>query len=232
MPSFIGRDDVRTLVADRDAVVAEVLPRAEYDWAHLPDATHLPLKGWTVEQMEANLDRERPVIVYCNDYQCDMSPRAAWRLETLGFQAYDYVAGKADWLAFGLPYEGFAVLAGRATTTDVPTCSLSDRLGDVRDQLASSRFGMLVVLNADGVVLGRLNRNVRDDTEADVEVVQVMYEGPTTVRPSEDLAPLTERMRRADVDGVLVTRSDGRLLGMLERDVAERALEEDDDADR
>ena len=36
-----------------------------------------------------------------------MSPRAACRLETLGFsEVYDYVAGKADWLARGLPREG------------------------------------------------------------------------------------------------------------------------------
>ncbi|MDP9404293.1 MAG: rhodanese-like domain-containing protein [Actinomycetota bacterium] len=33
-----------------------------------------------------------------------MSPRAAWRLEHLGFaQVYDYVAGKVDWMAAGLP---------------------------------------------------------------------------------------------------------------------------------
>jgi 3-mercaptopyruvate sulfurtransferase SseA len=31
-----------------------------------------------------------------------MSPRAAWRLKTLGFErVYDYVGGKADWLAHG-----------------------------------------------------------------------------------------------------------------------------------
>ena len=36
-----------------------------------------------------------------------MSPRAAWRLESFGFeQVYDYVAGKADWGAAGLPLEG------------------------------------------------------------------------------------------------------------------------------
>src|SRR5688572_23586838 len=36
-----------------------------------------------------------------------MSPRAASRLETLGFeQVYDYVAGKADWGSGGLPLEG------------------------------------------------------------------------------------------------------------------------------
>ena len=38
-----------------------------------------------------------------------MSPRAAWRLETLGFErVYDYVGGKADWLGHALPREGEA----------------------------------------------------------------------------------------------------------------------------
>lgn len=69
MVGFIGRDEVQRLVDERDAVVAEVLPRPEYDWAHLPGAVHLPFKGWTAEQIHAGLDRERPVIVYCNDYQ-------------------------------------------------------------------------------------------------------------------------------------------------------------------
>ncbi len=43
-----------------------------------------------------------------------MSPRAASRLESLGFrEAYDYAAGKADWFAAGLPMEG---PAGRPST--------------------------------------------------------------------------------------------------------------------
>ena len=69
MPGFVGRDEVRSLVEERDAIVAEVLPRPEYDWAHLPGAIHLPLKSWAAEQIEAGLERDRPVIVYCNDYQ-------------------------------------------------------------------------------------------------------------------------------------------------------------------
>ncbi len=36
-----------------------------------------------------------------------MSPRAAWRFESLGgTRVYDYVAGKVDWFAAGLPREG------------------------------------------------------------------------------------------------------------------------------
>ena len=36
-----------------------------------------------------------------------MSPRAAWRLEGLGFEkVFDYVPGEADWFASGLPRDG------------------------------------------------------------------------------------------------------------------------------
>ena len=43
-----------------------------------------------------------------------MSPRAEWRL---GFtKAYDYVTGKTDWFAAGLPREGKLVSIPRAST--------------------------------------------------------------------------------------------------------------------
>jgi len=32
-----------------------------------------------------------------------MSPRAATRLEQLGFDVYDYALSKVDWMAHGLP---------------------------------------------------------------------------------------------------------------------------------
>ncbi|HEV8275933.1 MAG TPA: rhodanese-like domain-containing protein [Streptosporangiaceae bacterium] len=51
-----------------------------------------------------------------------MSPRAAWRLEAAGFgPVYDYAAGKADWLAADLPFEGSAKLAGVFTRRGVAT---------------------------------------------------------------------------------------------------------------
>lgn len=69
MPEPVGRDEVRRLTEDEGAVVAEVLPRAEYDWAHLHGAVHLPLKDLSSGLAAEVLDRGRPVIVYCNDYQ-------------------------------------------------------------------------------------------------------------------------------------------------------------------
>jgi hypothetical protein len=53
-----------------------------------------------------------------------MSPRAASRLESIGFeQVYDYVAGKADWGSFGLPLEGIEgseTRVGAHVRTDAP----------------------------------------------------------------------------------------------------------------
>ncbi|MEX0658387.1 MAG: hypothetical protein WD080_04580 [Egibacteraceae bacterium] len=67
------------------------------------------------------------------------------------------------------------MLAGSALTTQVPTCSVRDRLGDVRGALDASPLGILVAL---------------------------------------------------DADAVLVTSSDGRLLGLLERARGEQATKE------
>ncbi|MDQ4129421.1 MAG: rhodanese-like domain-containing protein [Actinomycetota bacterium] len=69
MPVTIGRDEVRRLVEHGGAQVAEVLPRAEYEWAHLPGAVHLPLKRFSLEAATTQLRRDRPVVVYCHDYQ-------------------------------------------------------------------------------------------------------------------------------------------------------------------
>jgi rhodanese-related sulfurtransferase len=67
MPTAVDRDDVQRLVA-AGAQLVEVLPRPEYEEEHLPGAVNLPLKELNREAAE-QLDRDRPVIVYCNDYQ-------------------------------------------------------------------------------------------------------------------------------------------------------------------
>jgi rhodanese-related sulfurtransferase len=64
MPNEIGRDQLRTL-AGQGAQLVEVLPPAEYEWAHLPGAVSMPLKE--LDARTGQLDRSRPVVVYCHD---------------------------------------------------------------------------------------------------------------------------------------------------------------------
>jgi rhodanese-related sulfurtransferase len=67
MPQAIAIDEVRPLLAG-GAQLVEVLPPEEFEEEHLPGATSIPLKQLT-EQATASLDKQRPVIAYCWDYQ-------------------------------------------------------------------------------------------------------------------------------------------------------------------
>ena len=68
MSEAIDREGVQRLLREEHAQLVEVLPRDEYDDEHLPAAINLPLKALDRETA-GSLDRERPVIVYCYDYQ-------------------------------------------------------------------------------------------------------------------------------------------------------------------
>ena len=156
-----------------------------------------------------------------------MSPRAACRLESLGFtQVYDYVTGLTDWTANGLPTEGplADIPAARdAVRRETPTCLLTERLGDVRERVEAAGERVCIVTSEGGIVLGRLRGDAWDaGSEALVE--SVMEPGPTTVRPDELLEELTERMRSRGVGTMLVTTSTGKLIGVLYRKDAEETL--------
>ena len=73
MARTVDLPGVRELL-DRGAQLVEVLPQEEYDELHLPGAINVPLKELD-PQAAGRLDRERPVVVYCWDALCDMSPR-------------------------------------------------------------------------------------------------------------------------------------------------------------
>src|SRR2546429_9217262 len=113
-----------------------------------------------------------------------MSPRAAWRLESIGFtQVYDYVAGKADWGSFGLPLEGTkGPRAGEHVRADVPTCGLEERLQDVRRRVSAAGWDTCIVVNASGVVLGRLGRKALAPG-GDATAARAMTAGPRPGRP-------------------------------------------------
>jgi Mg/Co/Ni transporter MgtE len=81
------------------------------------------------------------------------------------------------------------------------------------------------VVNDGRIVLGRLG-GAAFTSEDDVSVEEAMSAAPSTVRPSLELDRAVERMRRQDLTTLPVTTSEGRLLGLLERDGAERALRE------
>jgi CBS domain-containing protein len=86
---------------------------------------------------------------------------------------------------------------------------------DVRDRLAGTGWDTCVVVNDERVVLGRLGRRALREAAGSVE--DAMTPGPGTVRPNLALAALSERMERQNLTSVIVTTSNGRLVGVVRR---------------
>jgi CBS domain-containing protein len=132
---------------------------------------------------------------------------------------YDYQAGKEDWMGAGLPTEGTNAQRPRladVVRADVPTCSLGERLGDVRDRVAAAGWDACVVVGRDRVVLGLLRaRELRADPQVPVE--EVMRPGPSTYRPFVSVAEMRRTMAERDLENSPVTTSDGKLVGLVRK---------------
>jgi rhodanese-related sulfurtransferase len=68
MPAAIDHNEVQRLIAEESATLVEVLPAVDFAKEHITGAINIPLKELD-ERAPRELNRERPVIVYCNDYQ-------------------------------------------------------------------------------------------------------------------------------------------------------------------
>ena len=147
-----------------------------------------------------------------------MSPRAACRLATLGYDVYDYAPGKVGWMAHGLPIEG--TQAGRTTALtlireDVATCALDDSADEVARRIEATPYDFALALSPGRVVLGRVRRSRLADAAASVEVV--IEPGPSTIRPHTQLEDLAARLARGEAGTLIVTDPEGMLLGVVRR---------------
>ena len=132
-----------------------------------------------------------------------------------------------DWLAAGLEAEGEGAdkpSAKDVARKDSPTCSLSDSVGEARGRTKSAGVDICVVVNDEGVVLGLLRAEEldgKDDTRAE----DAMRLGPATFRPHVSIEEMAQYMQEHDLPSAPITTSDGRLVGVLFREDAEKAAE-------
>jgi rhodanese-related sulfurtransferase/CBS domain-containing protein len=216
MPTPVDLDRLQQLIRG-GAQLVEVLPSAEYDDEHLPGARNIPLKQLNSETAGV-LDRSHPVVVYCWDALCDLSPRAGRRLEQLGFvDVYDFVDGKSYWLGSGLRTEGRLAAqprAGTAADSNVPTCTYADTVGTASAAIALSDWGQCIVVDEHRIVVGRV-RTPQLETDPTRRVDEIMEIGPSTIRPDTPLAEIRLRMTERNVQSVIVTKPTGELIGVL-----------------
>jgi len=216
MPIEIRRKDVKSLVDQGRVQLLDVLSPSEFKKEHLPQAINVPLEKLTTETTKS-LRKDIAVIVYSTDFQCDLSARAAWRLETMGFQeVYRYTPGKVDWLAAGWQTEGTESKKMRIrqmTQKEAPTCSLRERLEDVKSRRRPNQ-DLCVVVNDRNIVLGVVQGEAWD-ANPQSRVADVMNPGPRTIRPDLDPKDVQKMLRHYDAPTAIVATSDGELLGII-----------------
>jgi rhodanese-related sulfurtransferase len=111
-PREVGREEARKLIDD-GAQLIDVRADHEWDAGHLAGATHVPLPE--LPQRIDELDRDRPVVVYCRGG--NRSSMAAAALGDAGFDAIKLSEGIVGWSEEGLPLEpegGYVADSGEA----------------------------------------------------------------------------------------------------------------------
>jgi len=130
---------------------------------------------------------------------------------------YDYAAGKADWIAMGLPTEhrDKRQRIEEVARQDAPTCTTQDRAGDIRTKLPEG-WNVCVVLNPDRIVLGLAELSAEPEQGKSIE--EIMRPAPLTFRPGQAVADICEYLKSKNVPVALVTTSLGQFIGVLRQD--------------
>jgi len=98
----ISRDDLKQMneTEHEDFVLINVLSREAFNREHIRTSINIPVDEPSfLEQVEALAgSKDRKIVVYCANFDCDASPKAAKKLEDAGFtEVYDYEGGTKDW---------------------------------------------------------------------------------------------------------------------------------------
>jgi len=107
----ITRDELRKRLRDRDVVVLDVRPRAEYDAGHIRGALSIP-----VTELKARLDEiasGADVVAYCRGPFCVYADDAVRLLATAGRSALRLEDGFPEWAADRLPTGGTTPVQAR-----------------------------------------------------------------------------------------------------------------------
>ena len=98
----ISRDELKRLNDQQheDFVLINVLPRDAFLKEHIRTSINIPHDREDFTDMVESVigSKDRKIVVYCANFDCDASPKAAQKLESAGFsQVYDYEGGTQDW---------------------------------------------------------------------------------------------------------------------------------------
>jgi rhodanese-related sulfurtransferase len=88
-------------VEESNGTLIDVLSEEHFEEEHIPGAINIPLDRIASEAIE-KFDKDEEIVVYCKDEDCGASPKAAEKLEKLGFRnVKDFEGGLKTWKEAG-----------------------------------------------------------------------------------------------------------------------------------
>ncbi len=96
----IQTGELERLKDSGDLVLVNVLGEEQFREEHIPDSINIPLDR--IEEASERFDKSEEIVVYCASESCQASPKAAEKLEALGFEnVKDYEPGMKGWKEAG-----------------------------------------------------------------------------------------------------------------------------------
>lgn len=79
----------------------DVLQEASYNKGHIPEAESFPVFLINKDSAANKLSKSDNVVVYCGNFKCHASSKAAKTLQDLGYRVVDYKGGLKEWREMG-----------------------------------------------------------------------------------------------------------------------------------
>ena len=103
----ISREDLVRYLSTGSIMMVEVLPRDQYERAHLPGAINIPFEQVASLAPALLPDKQTPIVVYGLNFTWKTAQQVGRELLAMGYtDVREYEEGKQDWIAAGLPLEG------------------------------------------------------------------------------------------------------------------------------
>ncbi len=102
----ISATDLKGKLNSGDIELVDVLSEESYNKIHIPGSKNIPLDQIEKKAEEELPDKNAKIVVYCASDSCMASPKAAKKLESMGYQnIIDFEDGLEGWKNAGFEFE-------------------------------------------------------------------------------------------------------------------------------
>jgi rhodanese-related sulfurtransferase len=104
--TLLTTEEARALHQAGQVTFLDARPPREFQYAHIPRAISAHYVDAKANPQVLAMDRNAPVVAYCNSPKCPMAEVLATRLYELGFtKIYVYPGGMKEWIMAKLPVQ-------------------------------------------------------------------------------------------------------------------------------